>query len=206
MAGPLASVTLAGLFALAGWTVAGPAGDLLAWLFVGNLVVRLQPPARVPPGRRAGGQGAGVAPHRAAPAGDQGDGPRRPGPGRRPVLGGAGAALWQWTPRWPPQVVLGLFLRAAADGERSAARRDASCSPGGPGAGSLMSMLVTARLRLPDRRVEVADVRRVSDLLARLEVLPGAVLVIRDGAPLTSQDELHDGDQVEVRFAISGGV
>ena len=68
-----------------------------------------------------------------------------------------------------------------------------------------MAMLVTARLRPPDRRVEVADVRRVSDLLARLEVLPGAVLVIRDGALLTSQDELHDGDQVEVRFAISGG-
>jgi sulfur carrier protein ThiS len=29
--------------------------------------------------------------------------------------------------------------------------------------------------------------------------------VIRDGALLTSQDELHDGDKVEVRFAISGG-
>ena len=28
--------------------------------------------------------------------------------------------------------------------------------------------------------------------------------MIRDGALLTSQDELHDGDQVEVRFAISG--
>jgi sulfur carrier protein ThiS len=68
-----------------------------------------------------------------------------------------------------------------------------------------MSMLVTARLRPPDRLVEVADVRRVADLLARLEVLPGAVLVIRDGALLTSQDELHDGDKVEVRFAISGG-
>jgi sulfur carrier protein ThiS len=66
-------------------------------------------------------------------------------------------------------------------------------------------MLVTARLRPPDRTVEVADVRRVADLLARLEVLPGAVLVIRDGALLTSQDELHDGDRVEVRFAISGG-
>src|SRR5918999_3012578 len=66
-------------------------------------------------------------------------------------------------------------------------------------------MLVTARLRPPDRTVEVADVRRVADLLARLEVLPGAVLVIRDGALLTSQDELHDGDKVEVRFAISGG-
>ena len=66
-------------------------------------------------------------------------------------------------------------------------------------------MLVTARLRPPDRLVEVADVRRVADLLARLEVLPGAVLVIRDGALLTSQDELQDGDKVEVRFAISGG-
>ena len=43
------------------------------------------------------------------------------------VLGGAGAAIWQQTPRWLPQVVLGLFLwRAAADGERSAARLGAA--------------------------------------------------------------------------------
>jgi len=66
-------------------------------------------------------------------------------------------------------------------------------------------MLVTARLRPPDRLVEVADVRRVADLLARLEVLPGAVLVIRDGALLTSQDEVQDGDKVEVGFAITAG-
>jgi sulfur carrier protein ThiS len=66
-------------------------------------------------------------------------------------------------------------------------------------------MLVTARLRPPDRIVEVADAPTVADLLARLEVLPGAVLVIRDGALLTSQDKLRDGDKVEVRFAISGG-
>ena len=66
-------------------------------------------------------------------------------------------------------------------------------------------MLVTARLRPPDRMVEVADVRRVKDLLARLEVLPTTVLVIRDGTLLTSEDELRDGDAVEVRFAISGG-
>jgi sulfur carrier protein ThiS len=66
-------------------------------------------------------------------------------------------------------------------------------------------MLVTARLRPPDRTVEVADVRRVGDLLVRLEVLPGAVLVIREGMLLTIQDELRDGDRVEVRFAISGG-
>jgi sulfur carrier protein ThiS len=66
-------------------------------------------------------------------------------------------------------------------------------------------MLVTARLRPPDRTVEVADVGRVADLLRRLDVLPSTVLVIRDGSLLTSQDELHDGDRVEVRFAISGG-
>lgn len=66
-------------------------------------------------------------------------------------------------------------------------------------------LLVTARLRPPDRTVEVADVRRVSDLLTRLEVLPSTVLVIRGDDLLTSEDELHDGDRVEVRFAISGG-
>jgi sulfur carrier protein ThiS len=68
-----------------------------------------------------------------------------------------------------------------------------------------MPVLVTARLRPPDRTVEVHDVRRVTDLLAQLEVLPGQVLVIRDGELLTGDDELRDGDRVEVRFAISGG-
>jgi sulfur carrier protein ThiS len=68
-----------------------------------------------------------------------------------------------------------------------------------------MPVLVTARLRPPDRTVEVPDVRRVTDLLAQLEVLPGQVLVIRDGELLTGDDELRDGDRVEVRFAISGG-
>jgi sulfur carrier protein ThiS len=67
------------------------------------------------------------------------------------------------------------------------------------------TVLVTARLRPPDRMVEVADVRRVKDLLVRLEVLPTTVLVIRDGSLLTGEDELRDGDAVEVRFAISGG-
>jgi sulfur carrier protein ThiS len=66
-------------------------------------------------------------------------------------------------------------------------------------------VLVTARLRPPDRTVEVPDVRRVTDLLAQLEVLPGQVLVIRDGELLTGDDQLRDGDRVEVRFAISGG-
>jgi len=66
-------------------------------------------------------------------------------------------------------------------------------------------MPVTARIRPPGRTVEVDDARRVGDLLARLEILPSTVLVIRGGELLTEADELLDGDEVEVRYAISGG-
>jgi len=124
MAGPLASVTMAGLFDLASWRVAGPAGDLLAWLFLGNLVVagfNLLPGFPLDGGRVARAlvwrlTGRRLLATRVTAAG-----------GRALaavlVLGGAGAALWERTPRWLPQVVLGLFLwQAAADGERSAAR------------------------------------------------------------------------------------
>jgi Zn-dependent protease len=126
MAGPLASVTLAGLCDLASWRVAGPAGDLLAWLFLGNLVVagfNLLPGFPLDGGRVARAlvwrlTGRRLLATRVTAAG-----------GRALaavlVLGGAGAALWERTPRWLPQVVLGLFLwRAAAEGERSAARRE----------------------------------------------------------------------------------
>jgi sulfur carrier protein ThiS len=66
-------------------------------------------------------------------------------------------------------------------------------------------MPVTARIRPPGRTVEVADARRVGDLLAHLEILPSTVLVLRGGELLTDADELRDGDEVEVRYAISGG-
>ena len=50
------------------------------------------------------------------------------------VVGGAGAALWQQTPRWLPQVILGLFLwQAARDGERFATRTTALAARRGPG-------------------------------------------------------------------------
>jgi Zn-dependent protease len=126
MAGPLASVTLAGLCDLASWRVAGPAGDLLAWLFLGNLVVatfNLLPGFPLDGGRVARAlvwrlTGRRLLATRVAA-----------GLGRAVaaalVLGGAGAALAQRTPRWLPQMVLGLFLwQAAADGERAAARRE----------------------------------------------------------------------------------
>jgi Zn-dependent protease len=126
MAGPLASVTLAGLLALAAGQVAGPPGDLLAWLFLGNLVVaafNLLPGFPLDGGRVARAllwrlTGRRLLATRVAAAG-----------GRvlaaALVVGGAGAALWQQTLRWLPQVVLGLFLwQAATQGERSAVRRD----------------------------------------------------------------------------------
>ena len=135
MAGPLASVILAGLLDLAGWRVAGPAGDLLAWLSLGNLVVAT---FNLLPGFPLdGGRVARALVWRLT--------------GRRPlatrvtalagralaatlVVGGASAALWQQTPRWLPQVILGLFLwQAAADGERSAARSAPLAARRGPG-------------------------------------------------------------------------
>jgi Zn-dependent protease len=131
MAGPLASVTLAGLFDLASWQVAGPAGDLLAWLFLGNLVVatfNLLPGFPLDGGRVARAvvwrlTGRRLLATRVT---------ARLGRALAAalVLGGTTAALWQQTPRWLPQVVLGLFLwSAAADGERSAARADRLAGP-----------------------------------------------------------------------------
>jgi Zn-dependent protease len=135
MAGPLASVTLAGLFAVAGWTVAGPAGDLLAWLFMGNLVVaafNLLPGFPLDGGRVARAlvwrlTGRRLLATRVTAAAGR-------ALAALLVVGGTGAALWQWTPRWLLQVVLGLFLwRAAADGERAAARSEVLAGRAGHG-------------------------------------------------------------------------
>jgi Zn-dependent protease len=135
MAGPLVSVALAGLFDLASWPVAGSGGDLLAMLFLGNLVVagfNLLPGFPLDGGRvaralvwRATGRRL-LATRVTAMLGRA--------LAAVLVLGGAAAALWQQTPRWLPQVVLGLFLwQAAAQGERSAARTAALAARRRPG-------------------------------------------------------------------------
>jgi Zn-dependent protease len=135
MAGPLASVTLAGLLELASRVLAGPAGDLAAWLFLGNLVVagfNLLPGFPLDGGRVARALVWRLTGRRLLATRVTANLGR--GLAAALVLGGAGAALWQWTPRWLPQVVLGLFLwQAATQGERSAADRELLAPAAGRG-------------------------------------------------------------------------
>jgi Zn-dependent protease len=131
MAGPLASVLLAGLCDLASRALAGPAGDLLALLFVGNLVVagfNLLPGFPLDGGRVARALVWHVTGRRLLATRVTARLGRALAAAL--VLGGTAAALWQRTPRWLPHVVLGLFLwQAAAGGERSAARADRLAGP-----------------------------------------------------------------------------
>jgi sulfur carrier protein ThiS len=59
----------------------------------------------------------------------------------------------------------------------------------------------------PQRRtVEVQGRRRVGQLLAELGVLPGTAMVIRGDLLLTDGEIVEDGEEIEVRAVISGGV
>ena len=60
-------------------------------------------------------------------------------------------------------------------------------------------------LRNPDRVVDVSGPPTVLDLLKRLEIVPEAVLVIRDSTLLTRDERLADEDEIEVRPVLSGG-
>ena len=60
-------------------------------------------------------------------------------------------------------------------------------------------------LRPQHRTVEIAGRRRVGQLLAELEILPGTAMVIRDDLLLTDGEVLEDADEVEIRAVISGG-
>ncbi len=72
--------------------------------------------------------------------------------------------------------------------------------------------MLTLRLRMrihlrPQRRtVEVAGRRRVAQLLADLGILPGTAMVIRGDVLLTDGEVVEDGDELEIRAVISGGL
>ena len=61
------------------------------------------------------------------------------------------------------------------------------------------------KLRNPDRVVEVSGPRVVSALLRELEIVPEAVLVIRDATLLTRDEAVDEDDEIEIRPVLSGG-
>jgi sulfur carrier protein len=64
---------------------------------------------------------------------------------------------------------------------------------------------VKVKLRNPDRVVDVSGPSTVAGLLAELDIVPEAVLVIRAATLLTRDESLADADELEVRPVLSGG-
>lgn len=60
---------------------------------------------------------------------------------------------------------------------------------------------------LPERKeLTVAGSRVVGALLRELGMLPGTVMVIRNNELMTEDERIADGDSVEIRRVISGGL
>ena len=64
---------------------------------------------------------------------------------------------------------------------------------------------VRVRLQPQGRELEIDGVRRVEDLLRRLQIVPGTVLVIRGDRLLTEDAALTPIDDLELRSVVSGG-
>ncbi len=60
-------------------------------------------------------------------------------------------------------------------------------------------------LRNPRHELDIEGDAIVKDILARLDILPETVLVIRDGELLLKTDRVTDADTIELRPVISGG-
>jgi sulfur carrier protein len=61
------------------------------------------------------------------------------------------------------------------------------------------------RLRNPDRVVDVSGPKTVQALLRELDIVPEAVLVIRDATLVTRDERVSEEDELEVRPVLSGG-
>ncbi len=61
------------------------------------------------------------------------------------------------------------------------------------------------RLRNPDRVVDVSGPKTVQALLRELDIVPEAVLVIRNATLLTRDERVSEEDELEVRPVLSGG-
>jgi sulfur carrier protein len=61
------------------------------------------------------------------------------------------------------------------------------------------------KLRNPDRVVEVSGPSTVARVLEKLDIVPEAVLVIRDATLLTRDERVGEDDEIEVRPVLSGG-
>ena len=68
-----------------------------------------------------------------------------------------------------------------------------------------MAAPMKVKLRNPDRLVDVTGPKNVRDLLRELDIVPEAVLVIRDATLLTRDEGLADSDELEIRPVLSGG-
>ena len=66
--------------------------------------------------------------------------------------------------------------------------------------------MTTVVLRNPRREVHVTGGRRVKDILRELDVIPETVLVIRGDELITADQTVRDGDVLELRPVMSGGV
>lgn len=62
-----------------------------------------------------------------------------------------------------------------------------------------------AKLRNPDREVEIAGDRPLREVLRDLAIDPDTVLVIREGELITRETRVSDDDILEIRPVISGG-
>jgi sulfur carrier protein len=61
------------------------------------------------------------------------------------------------------------------------------------------------KMRNPDRLVDVSGPKTVRRLLEELQIVPEAVLVIRDATLLTRDEALDEADELEIRPVLSGG-